>query len=139
LIFQRDLEAAGFRTRAVNALVYGSGIKSIEELRSRPWGRLEDSGSLARALQVCPNLGKAGIAEIVAFRDGGDPRTAWMGAPARVTITLEHDLAAELDAWIAAQPEPKPSRPEAIRAFVAAGLAIEEPKPPAQFPNQVRR
>jgi len=28
-----------------------------------------------------------------------------------------------LDAWIAAQPDPKPSRPEAIRRLVEAGLA----------------
>ena len=32
---------------------------------------------------------------------------------------------AQLDAWIVAQPEPKPSRPEAIRRLVEKGLAAE--------------
>jgi hypothetical protein len=33
------------------------------------------------------------------------------------------DLEAELDAWIAAQPEPRPSKPEAIRRLTQVGLA----------------
>jgi hypothetical protein len=34
---------------------------------------------------------------------------------------------AALDAWIAAQPEPKPSRPEAIRRIVDKALARFKP------------
>jgi hypothetical protein len=40
-----------------------------------------------------------------------------------VTVRIPPDLLARLDAWIAAQPNPV-SRPEAIRAIVAAGLHI---------------
>jgi hypothetical protein len=39
-----------------------------------------------------------------------------------VTVRIPPDQLAALDAWIAAQPDPKPSRPEAIRAFVAKAL-----------------
>jgi len=32
-------------------------------------------------------------------------------------------MRAELDAWIAEQPDPKPSKPEAIRRLLAVALA----------------
>jgi hypothetical protein len=32
-----------------------------------------------------------------------------------------------LDAWIGSQPEPKPSRPEAMRRLMTAALALERP------------
>jgi len=35
---------------------------------------------------------------------------------------LRPEVLSTLDDWIAAQPDPKPSRPAAIRAFVEAGL-----------------
>ena len=44
-------------------------------------------------------------------------------ANASVTVDLPADVAERLDAWIAAQPEPHPARPEAIRRLVATGLA----------------
>jgi len=34
-------------------------------------------------------------------------------------------IASALDAWIAAQPDPKPSRPEAIRRLVEQALAAK--------------
>lgn len=37
------------------------------------------------------------------------------GKGVQVQVRLQPDLLAALDAWIAEQPEPKPSRPEAIR------------------------
>lgn len=37
-------------------------------------------------------------------------------------VRLHADLLKPLDRWIADQPEPKPSRPEAIRSFLRAGL-----------------
>ncbi|GLK67022.1 hypothetical protein GCM10008179_06600 [Hansschlegelia plantiphila] len=40
-----------------------------------------------------------------------------------VTVRLPPDLLHPLDAWIAQQPDPKPSRPEAIRRLVDQALA----------------
>jgi hypothetical protein len=40
-----------------------------------------------------------------------------------IGVRLLPDPLAQLDAWIAAQPDPKPSRPEAIRQLVEKGLA----------------
>jgi hypothetical protein len=40
-----------------------------------------------------------------------------------VNVRMSRDMLAELDAFIAKQPKPV-SRPEAIRAFVAAGLHL---------------
>src|SRR4051812_46017335 len=39
-----------------------------------------------------------------------------------IVVRTQPDLMAALDAWIARQPEPKPSRPEAVRRLVALGL-----------------
>ena len=39
-----------------------------------------------------------------------------------IGVRIHDDLLIALDAWIAAQSDPKPSRPAAIRAFVEAGL-----------------
>jgi len=50
----------------------------------------------------------------------GRPAT---GRGTGVLVRLQPDQLAKLDAWIAAQPKPV-SRPEAIRAMVAAALEI---------------
>jgi cytochrome c553 len=50
----------------------------------------------------------------------GRPKTTGRGTLIGVRL-LDTDLAA-LDAHIAAQPEPKPTRPEAIRRVLAKGL-----------------
>lgn len=34
-------------------------------------------------------------------------------------VRVQPDLLADLDAWIAEQPEPKPSRPDAMRRLVS--------------------
>ena len=39
-----------------------------------------------------------------------------------VTVKLPADLVSDLDAWIAEQPNPKPTRPEAMRILVADAL-----------------
>ena len=39
-----------------------------------------------------------------------------------VNVRLPPDQLAILDAWIAAQPKPKPSRPEAIRQLLTTSL-----------------
>jgi hypothetical protein len=41
-------------------------------------------------------------------------------------LRLYPELEAALDAWIAEQPEPKPSRPEAIRLILKNSLGISE-------------
>lgn len=51
-------------------------------------------------------------------RGRGRPRTN----PVAQHLTIPEELSSELDAWIAAQPEPKPSRPEAIRRILTAHL-----------------
>lgn len=54
-------------------------------------------------------------------RGRGRPSTG--GQMPGVMVRMPPDLLALLDAWIAAQPKPV-SRPEAIRAMVAAALQI---------------
>lgn len=41
-----------------------------------------------------------------------------------IGVRLYPDMQAELDEWIADQPDPKPSRPEAIRRLI--GVALHE-------------
>ncbi len=43
-----------------------------------------------------------------------------------IGVRLPPDQLEEFDAWIARQPDPKPSRPEAIRQILAAHLKREE-------------
>ncbi len=40
-----------------------------------------------------------------------------------VGVRLQADALTEVDGWIARQPDPKPSRPEAIRQLLAQRLA----------------
>lgn len=51
----------------------------------------------------------------------GRPAT---GKGKSVHVRMHEDELAPLDAWIEAQPAPKPTRSEAIRAFVEAGLRM---------------
>lgn len=52
-------------------------------------------------------------------RKPGRPPTG-IGEP--IGVRLHPGLAAKLEAWIAAQPDPKPSRPEAIRRLLEEAL-----------------
>lgn len=45
-----------------------------------------------------------------------------------VGVRLQPPDLAALDAWIAAQPEPSPSRPEAVRQLVNFGIAASIPR-----------
>jgi hypothetical protein len=47
--------------------------------------------------------------------------------PISIHLTLLPEQAAPLDAWIAAQPDPKPTRPEAIRRLMWLGLEASKP------------
>ncbi len=103
-----QLQALGFSTRTANGLVYGAEIKSLEELKARPWSELSEH--LSRA----PGLGPKGIAEVDAFRRGEVPESGRPSGPSKITVPLSDDQLAELDAYREAQPD-KPSRPEALR------------------------
>jgi hypothetical protein len=52
-------------------------------------------------------------------RGRGRPRT---GIGPNIGLRLYPELEAALDAWIAEQPEPRPSRPEAIRRILRLAL-----------------
>lgn len=118
-----ELHAAGFSTRTVNALVYSLGLSSLEQLRTAEWGSVEDRTGLAWALQTLPNMGRKGLAEVVAFRAGLDPKAARPAGKRYYSVPLDDAEFAALDAWIAAQPKPV-GRPEAIRAMVVASLHL---------------
>jgi hypothetical protein len=47
-----------------------------------------------------------------------------------VLVRLQPDQLAALDAWIARCPEPKPSRPEAVRQILAGALGSDRPSSP---------
>ncbi|OYW12980.1 MAG: hypothetical protein B7X02_03055 [Rhodospirillales bacterium 12-54-5] len=55
------------------------------------------------------------------------PKPTGIGTP--VQVRLSPDLLSALDAWIASLPEPRPTRPAAIRALVEAGLHLVEKEP----------
>ena len=59
--------------------------------------------------------------ETVQTRKRRGPKPTGKGV--NVGVRLQPDALARLDAWIAKQPKPV-SRPEAIRAFVEAGLQM---------------
>jgi hypothetical protein len=52
----------------------------------------------------------------------GRPSTG--GRQQGVLVRLPPEQFARLDTWIAQQPDPKPTRPEAIRAMIAATLHL---------------
>ena len=41
-----------------------------------------------------------------------------------IMVRLPVEMLAKLDAWIATRPDPKPSRPEAIRSAIAAVIRM---------------
>ena len=49
------------------------------------------------------------------------------GKGQQIVVRMHDDLLNPLDAWIAAQPEPKPGRPAAIRQLLATGLEAAKP------------
>ncbi len=51
----------------------------------------------------------------------GRPKT---GIGRTIGLRLYPDIEAALDAWISEQPDPKPSRPEAIRRILRATLPL---------------
>jgi hypothetical protein len=118
-----EFKAAGFSSRTAHGLIYGARIESLDELRREPWGSVEQRVGLAWQISTAPNCGKKAMAEAMAFREGKDPRFARAAGAISVNVPLSEGLAANLDVWIAKQPNPV-SRAQAIRAFVAAGLYV---------------
>lgn len=57
----------------------------------------------------------------------GPPAT---GKGTQVQVRLQPHQLKRLDAWIAMQPTPCPSRPEAIRALIDAGIDATLPRNP---------
>ena len=53
---------------------------------------------------------------------GGRPATG-QGTP--ITVRMQPPQLGALDAWIAEQPEPRPSRPEAMRVIVAVWMTSQ--------------
>ena len=51
------------------------------------------------------------------------PPTA--GTDLTIAVRVDRDQVAALDAWIARHPDPKPTRPEAIRSVLVAHLTNE--------------
>ena len=60
----------------------------------------------------------------LATRDNTKRRPAQTGM--LIGVRLQPDQLAKLDAWIAHQPAPFPSRPEAVRRILEARLVHEE-------------
>jgi len=58
-------------------------------------------------------------------RSRGRPRT---GVTPMTGVRIPAELDAKLRAWIERQPEPKPSRAEAIRRLIEKGLGLIEAK-----------
>jgi hypothetical protein len=56
-------------------------------------------------------------------RPRGRPRT---GRDPPVTVRLPKELETAIAAWIDLQPDPKPSRSEAIRRLIERGLGLEK-------------
>ena len=52
------------------------------------------------------------------------PQQASPANPAKENVTLTAELSGALDAWIGAQPEPRPSRAEAIGRLLAEALGV---------------
>jgi len=116
-----DLVAVGFSRRAANTLVYSVGIASLDELRTAEWGDGGPTGGLYRRMLVTPNCGRRLINRVIAFRESGDPRRPGEVDPAWVTVRLEKNQLADLDRWIAAQPD-EPSRSAAVRRLALQAL-----------------
>jgi hypothetical protein len=58
---------------------------------------------------------------MVVERIGGEAPGTMVG------VRLQPDQLALLDAWVARQPDPKPSRPEAVRQILAGALGAHGP------------
>lgn len=121
---EAELLAAGFSARSARALSRGTGLTSLNELRDRDWGDPKQMGALSYELSIAPGLGSTGLAEVLAFRLHGDPSPGLTEAQPILAKLRPREVGA-LDAWIARQPDPRPSRGEALRILALRGLGSE--------------
>jgi hypothetical protein len=68
-------------------------------------------------------------------QEGREMKNSTPGRPNVRSARLPEDLSRQIDAWIAAQPEPRPSRSEAIRFalhdwFSSQSAAVKSPELP---------
>jgi hypothetical protein len=69
---------------------------------------------------------------VVPKKKRGPPPT---GVGRGLHVRLQPPAMTALDAWIADQPEPQPSRPEAIRRLIALGLTVKSKSRQATDPS----
>jgi len=118
----KQLQEAGFSDQAIEVLIHGLGLSSLEELRSRPWeGTSPESPGLLHDLIASPNCGQEIVAEVMDYRERRGPRIRRARGPRRVDVPLDEALLAALDRWRAAQKKP-PSRAAAITTLLRAAL-----------------
>jgi hypothetical protein len=123
LQLKEALRAAGFSPRAASTLAWSGIIETPEDLLRLEWGDPSSKGAgLARDLRTLPSFGVKGLSEVQAFRAGAVPAAAGPPAACMVTVAFSAAQLAELDAYLARQPDPKPTRHEAIVSLVLAGI-----------------
>lgn len=62
----------------------------------------------------------------------GRPSGTGHGRGEGILLRMHPPMLERIDAWIASRPDPRPSRPEAIRQLVHAALGAEAEEAPAQ-------
>jgi len=120
-----QLKASGFSARVANILIHRINIRSINELRARPW--LDENGKpgLRDQLLTTPGSGPKVLVEVEAFLAGADPQHA-ASSRTEILVSVERALLDALDAWIAAHPE-SVNRAEAICVILREGLGVNAP------------
>lgn len=109
--------------RARRRLGRGGGQKP-----SLTYGRLRLDGRVSTALDAAQDerffdrlrMGRGGSIAAREKRPRGRPAT---GRDPAVTVRIPAEVQAEITAWIERQPDPKPTRSEAIRRLIEKGLA----------------
>jgi hypothetical protein len=122
-----ELLKVGFTPSAARTIAESGVVQTVEDLRAKSWGDTAEADGLMRQLLMARNGSGRVVKQVEAFRVFGDPQ-ARPAEPITVKVELDADLAATLDDWIAAQPKAV-GRSEAIRAMVAASLALMQPAP----------
>lgn len=90
-------------------------VRAGSEVAALPRLDIIDNSNRMKKSRISVNKKKkVGRPRVYTDREGGGAQL--------IGIRMPPDEVAAVDGWIAAQPEPQPSRPEAIRRLTAAGL-----------------
>lgn len=81
--------------------------------------RIARAGKVFNSDDDLPEGGRGGSIAVEQKRPRGRPRT---GVHPMRGLRMPPELEAAIDAWIERQPDPKPSRAEAIRRLIEKGL-----------------